>query len=175
MTIAASEDTLFYLGFCLYSKRVNTIEMCGYKYMCYDENSACSKYIASHEEGDRRRRALQLRLFEEVGMPAEKIKSRKNSLVYFDTYMSMINLFKYGSPFSLMGKRKEIKRLLFDNAELAIAMKSHDPSGDNTMLKIYNACYSTHSPLLTTLVYEFLFKAKYSMKGVYHLIAKYLH
>lgn len=87
----------------------------------------------------------------------------------------MLNIFKQGTPFSLSGKRREIKRLLFDNPKLAVAMKAHDRSNDSMMLKIYNACYATHSPLLTAMVYELLFKAKYSMKGIYYKIAKYMH
>lgn len=175
MTLAASEDALFYFDFCLYSKRVNTISICGYKYMCYDENSACSKYIENFKDGNQRRRQLQRSLYEVVGMSAEKIESNMNKIKYFDTYMELINLFKQGSPLSIMEKRKEIKRQMFCNLELATAMKAHDRSGDNTMLKIYNACYATRSPLLTAIVYELLFKAKYSMKGIYHLMAKYLH
>lgn len=173
--IAYSEDGLFILSFVLSSKRVNTVQMCGYRYICNDDASACSKYLESYEEGVRRNYELRQQLYEEVGLGRALIERIKEMSIYIDAYMFMINLFKQGSPLSFSEKRKEIKRLLFDNAELATAMKAHNRSGDNTMIKIYNACYATRSPLLTAIVYEILFKAKYSMKGIYHLMAKYLH
>lgn len=174
-TIAYSEDALFCLEFCLHYKKVNTVCLCGYRYLCNDDNSVCSKYLDTLEEGNHRRRELQLKLFEHVGMAAEEIASRAKEILYVDTYMALINLFKQGSPLSFCEKFKEIKRLLFGNMELAAAMKAHDRSGDNTLIKIYNVCYATRAPFITAIVYELLFKVKYSMKGIYHLIAKYLH
>lgn len=76
-TMAYGEDSQFILSFLLFSRKVNTIKMCGYRYMCNDDASACSRYLESYEEGVRRNYELRQKLYAEVGLDRTVIE-RKN-------------------------------------------------------------------------------------------------
>lgn len=126
-------------------------------------------------DGNSRRLEIHTKLLRIAGMSAAEVARCRCAIVFNDTIFEVLNLYKKGTPLTLGGKRREIKRLMFGNKELSAAIRVHDSSHDNVQIRLFRACYATRSPLLTAIIYELLFKAKYTMRGLYPKLAKWLH
>lgn len=168
------EDQMFNLQVLLDVKYLLTIPMTGYRYICSDEASAMSRFHATLEETKIEAQKIYNTLCLQIGMTEEEVRQVELKKKFLQAYFFVCNLFKPGCPYSLYRKRNEIERMIFKDKEMAESARMCHWKQQVVFIKIWIACYKTHSAWLTTLAFALQYWAKRRMRPLYFKIAPLL-
>lgn len=169
-----SEDQLFNLQVLLDAKNIITIPMTGYRYICNDESSAMSRFHATLEETKKETQKILDTLCLQTGMTEEEVRQAALKKKFLQGYFNVCNLFKPGCPYSLRRKHNEIERMIFKDKEMAESARMYPWSPQGMFIKIWIACYKTHSAWFTTLAFALQYWAKRNMRPLYFKIVPWL-
>lgn len=161
------EDIIFVQETLLLKPRVSTLEMGGYRWICRDEVSGCSTYRSHFWKSYMYAREVERRLLSMAGCTEGELGTRMSQSDYIQGYFFVCNLFKKGSPLSFGEARREIKRVIFDDASMRQAIDSQDRAGHNLFLKIYDWTYRLGSAWWMAAVFQLQYSLKYSMMPLY--------
>lgn len=79
-------------------------------------------------------------------------------------------MFKKGTPLSMKEKRAAIKRVVFDDPDVAVS-KAASREHHNMLLKVYDFAYSFHSPAVMAMILQAAYSLKYAFLPLYHKLA----
>lgn len=146
------EDGIFNLRLFLKNPRnIHFVRQTGYRYICRDNMSAISIYHPNLKKAWEVRSQLILE-FHKTLFPEKSREKLKNGYVYLTAYESLQNIFKQGNPYSFKEKRREVKKLLFEDETTKTVLLNNSPN-DRLNYIIFNKLYSTRSPLILTSAY----------------------
>lgn len=168
------EDSIFVKEALVSCPRVSTIEMGGYQWMCRDENSGSSTYKHDFWEAFQIDRSLRVRLWTMGGCTEAEVKHRLADFDFIQGYFFVCNLFKQGSTLSFRERRKEIRRLVFDNADMRAAIAAQDRKLHNPFIKIYDFAYDTGSSWWMTVIFQLQYWLKYHLRPLYFKVLPWL-
>lgn len=166
-----SEDAIWVRQLMLQAKEMRVIPLSGYRYICSDVDSAMSRYHACFEDVKAKDTELMCQMMERGGCSSAEIDEYRNGERYIDGYFMVCNLFKQGSPLSFGERRREVRRLVFNDAAMRAAIEAQDRSKHNLFLKIYDRAYDTGSAWWMTVIFQLQYSLKYSLMPLYLKIA----
>lgn len=158
------EDYCFNLSVYNNVTKVVGIPLSGYKYYWWNSGNATSKYHACRQNVQYECDRLVNSLYIKSGMTKEEARNIYLQTKFVNTYFLVINLFKTGCPFKMLEKRDEIKRILFGDKDIDDAYNKQPWSKQNIYIRFMTLGYILHSPLLITILYEFLFRINHLLK-----------
>lgn len=165
------QDVVFVLRSLLKTDKVLWISMCGYKWICRDEQSGMTRYNVNYESEIKIYRDLECENMRQCGCNDAEISKHLRDVKYLDGYFFVCNLFKKGSPLHFGEKRSAIKRYVFDDEEMRSAIASEDRTKHNLFLKIYDFALAFHSPTMMTIIFQAQYTLKYNFMPLYLKIA----
>lgn len=166
-----SQDYVFILRAMLKTDKFLWIPMCGYKWICRDEQSGMTRYNANYEKEKMCIKDLEITNLRQAGYTESEIAERFRKGKYIDGYFFVCNLFKKGSPLHFGEKRSAIKRYVFDDDEMRSAIASEDRTKHNLFTKIYDFALAFHSPTMMTIIFQAQYTLKYNFMPLYLKIA----
>ena len=170
------EDYIFCLTCLLHTDGVKLIPTCGYKYLMSERTSGSYDYISTKEETRQMIRKLRMQLHEQAGTPQEEREDELQNLLFNNGIALVNNLFKHGSPLSFSQRRKEVKRLVFDNAEMrwAIEARKRYRSVFSRFTKIYLFAYETGSAFWMTTIFQTMYALSKAFHPLYLKVVPWL-
>lgn len=148
--ITMFEDALFNNELLTMTTNVLLIPMTGYRYQPAQGN-ATSRWHATLEEGWDACTECRRVLLKRAGWSEKTIAEHETTDRFMRVYEVLGNLFKKDAPFTLCQKRREVRRIAFQDPLLAQSMRQHRLGGQRLMLRLYMLCYRSRSPWLMTL------------------------
>ena len=106
---------------------------------------------------------LRKRLYKSFGETEVKLHKHDVEDIAINIYILIINLFKKGSPFTLLGAYKFIKQEILEDNEMMDLFKEHDSRNDKRVVKICNILVSIHNSLLIAIIFKVMFFLKYQV------------
>lgn len=145
--------------------KLKAIPLCGYIYFKRDEESALSTYRPDAQSSRQHWGELWGALMRKAGYDENQIAEATRPK-YSDYTGAVTNLFSKSSPYSLAGKRRQIRRIVYDDPQARQALSSFDTKG-HLFLKIFRFAYRTGSATAMTAILQTLFWARYSMRPLF--------
>ena len=173
---AWADDHIFVLTCLLHTDKVKSVPMCGYKYLFGEKSSVSYKYISGKEDACLKLRTLRMQLHEQAGTPQEEREDELQNLLFNNGIALVNNLFKHGSPLSFSQRRKEVKRLVFDNAEMrwAIEARKRYRAVFSRFTKIYLFAYETGSAFWMTAIFQTMYALSKTFHPLYLKVVPWL-
>lgn len=142
--------------------RIVIIPMTGYRYIQAFSGSQIARYAADCEEAQREITRNMHLLYQQIGLKGEELEKMKLRRLFEQQAECLRNLFKRNCPFSILQKRREVKRFLWADPMMAEAVRYYSTEGKAKSEKMFCLCHKLHSPLLATLLLEALYRYKHS-------------
>lgn len=171
-----ADDHIFVLTCLLHTDKISCVPMCGYKYLFGEKSSVSYKYIAGKEKACERLRSLRSQLHEQAGTSQQEREDEMQNLLFNNGIALVNNLFKEGTPLSFSQKRKEVKRLVFDNAEMraAIEARKRYRKQFSRFTNIYISAYETGSPWWMTAIFQTMYALSRTFHPLYLKVVPWL-
>ena len=155
-----SEDYHFVLRVLQQVSKIATIPMTGYRYIWWDKGNATSKYHACREEVQRECDRLLTNLYVKAGMFPEEARTILLREKYIETYFGVINLYKEGCLMDFWQKKKKIRQLVFEDADMPEAYQFYPWHRQHLYVRFMTLGYLLRSPFFIALTYQCLFWIK---------------
>lgn len=154
------EDYHFNLSVFSAVSKIVSIPMTGYRYIWWDKGNATSKYHACREEVQRECDRLLTNLYVKAGMFPEEARTILLREKYIETYFGVINLYKEGCLMDLWQKKKKIRQLVFEDADMPEAYQFYPWHRQHLYVRFMTLGYLLRSPFFIALTYQCLFWIK---------------
>lgn len=152
------EDAVLNYEMFLYCRSIKTIPMTGYKYIKHPD-STTGRYTPSFEKSFSILNGLYREIFKKAGYSEDKISQILLWKKYTQTYIFVINLFRYDCPLSFTEKVKHVKELLDDKD--FVKSKTIEGINENKVnLRIFEFFIKMRSAVLLSIGYSALFLMK---------------
>ena len=159
------QDATFNLAILGQTDKIRSVAMSGYRYLWHNSLNASARYHACFGDTTARYNELRENLMLRAGFTQDEIARERLRAAYHGLYLTVINMFKAGSPYTFGDKRQEIKRLVFDDDRAAAAMKARNTSRRDTSLWLFDLSYKSRSPLVMALALQLLITARHDVEA----------
>lgn len=152
-TLIRGQDICFIASIMQKTSRIKWLRMCGYRYNVHPINYKIPHYVPEWL----RMRRTQIDFFNKLQRQAGIYNVRDGQIYAHDIcvmYLEAVrNLFRVGAPFTYNDARSEIRRIIFNNIELADFITQLDYTRNSSKLKLFSLCYRTKSPAIMAFVF----------------------
>lgn len=159
-----AEDGVFVKQCLLVAQRIKAIPACGYEYRHANASSAVFLYNKEVGGGKSLADDLYAQLMQQAGYSKQLIAETKNRNRYNAIIFAVYQLFLSGCPLSFREKCREVRRLVFDDAEMPALMSSAGHRSADKFHRLFDSLYRLHSPVLMVLILE----ARQLLANTYH-------